>query len=93
MCSAGSKRPPRACERLFDTLKQQRDKISEADRPLVDQTLAQRAALLDRLKALLPLDTYGLNIRHHGDFNLGRMLIVKDDIFITGFRGRPPPIA
>ncbi len=80
-------------ERLFDVLKQQRDKISEADRPLVDQTLAQRAALLDRLKALLPLDTSGLNIRHHGDFNLGRMLIVKDDIFITGFRGRPPPTA
>ena len=76
-------------ERLFDTLKQQRDKISEADRPLVDQTLAQRAALLDRLKALLPLDTSGLNIRHHGDFNLGRMLIVKDDIFITGFEGDP----
>ncbi len=76
-------------ERLFDTLKQQRDKISEADRPLVDQTLAQRAALLDRLKTLLPLDTSGLNIRHHGDFNLGRMLIVKDDIFITGFEGDP----
>ncbi|THD50276.1 MAG: maltose alpha-D-glucosyltransferase [Bradyrhizobium sp.] len=76
-------------ERLFDTLKQQRDKINEADRPLVDQTLAQRAALLDRLKALLPLDTSGLNIRHHGDFNLGRMLIVKDDIFITGFEGDP----
>jgi maltose alpha-D-glucosyltransferase / alpha-amylase len=76
-------------ERLFDVLKQQRDKISEADRPLVDQTLAQRAALLDRLKALLPLDSCGLNIRHHGDFNLGRMLIVKDDIFITGFEGDP----
>jgi maltose alpha-D-glucosyltransferase/alpha-amylase len=76
-------------ERLFDTLKQQRDKISEADRPLVDQTLAQRAALHDRLKTLLPLDTSGLNIRHHGDFNLGRMLIVKDDIFITGFEGDP----
>jgi maltose alpha-D-glucosyltransferase/alpha-amylase len=76
-------------ECLFDVLKQQRDKISEADRPLVDQTLAQRAALHDRLKALLPLDTCGLNIRHHGDFNLGRMLIVKDDIFITGFEGDP----
>jgi maltose alpha-D-glucosyltransferase/alpha-amylase len=76
-------------ERLFDVLKQQRDKITEADRPLVDQTLAQRAALHDRLKALLPLDTGGLNIRHHGDFNLGRMLIVKDDIFITGFEGDP----
>ncbi len=74
-------------EHVFDALKQQRDKINEADRPLVDQMLAQRAALHDRLKALLSIDTDGLNIRHHGDFNLGRMLIVKDDIFITGFEG------
>jgi maltose alpha-D-glucosyltransferase/alpha-amylase len=76
-------------ERVFDALKQQRDTIREADRPLVDQTLAQRAALHKRLKALLPLDIGGLNIRHHGDFDLGRMLIVKDDIFITGFEGEP----
>jgi maltose alpha-D-glucosyltransferase/alpha-amylase len=76
-------------EHLFDALKQQQDKISEADRALADQTLAQRAALHDRLKALLPLEPCGLNIRHHGDFNLGRMLIVKDDIFITGFEGDP----
>ena len=31
----------------------------------------------------------GLNIRHHGDFHLGQMLIVKDDIFIIDFEGEP----
>src|SRR5258708_28902180 len=31
----------------------------------------------------------GLNIRQHGDFHLGQMLIVKDDIFITDFEGEP----
>ena len=76
-------------ERVFDALRQQRDEISEADRPLVDQFLAQRAILRDHLKALLPPDTDGLNIRHHGDLALGRMLIVKDDICITGFEGDP----
>jgi maltose alpha-D-glucosyltransferase / alpha-amylase len=76
-------------ELIFDALNQQRDKISEADRPLVDQTLAQRTTLHDHLTALLPPETYGLNIRQHGDFNLARMLIVKDDIFITGFEGDP----
>ena len=74
-------------ERVFDALKHQRDKIIEADRPLVDQILAQRTTLHDRLKGLLPPDAGGLNIRHHGYFNLGRMLIVKDDFFITGFEG------
>jgi maltose alpha-D-glucosyltransferase / alpha-amylase len=37
----------------------------------------------------LPDDTDGLNIRLHGDFHLGQMLIVKDDIFIIDFEGEP----
>jgi maltose alpha-D-glucosyltransferase/alpha-amylase len=76
-------------ERVFDTLKQKRDTLKEADRLLVDQILAQRAALHDRLCALLPQDIDCLNIRHHGDFHLGQMLIVKDDIFIIDFEGEP----
>jgi maltose alpha-D-glucosyltransferase / alpha-amylase len=74
-------------DRVFDMLEQQRGAIREADRALTDQALAQRATLRDRLKALLPPDIDGLNIRHHGNFDLSRMLIVKDDIFIIGFEG------
>jgi maltose alpha-D-glucosyltransferase/alpha-amylase len=74
-------------KRLFDVLKQRRDTIRETDRLLVDQVFAQRDSLHDRLSGLLPLDIDSLNIRHHGDFNLGRLLIVKDDIFIIGFEG------
>jgi maltose alpha-D-glucosyltransferase/alpha-amylase len=76
-------------ERVFDTLKRRRDTVKEADRQLIDQALAQRTALHDRLSALLPRDIDGLNIRHHGDFHLGQMLIVKDDIFIIDFEGEP----
>jgi maltose alpha-D-glucosyltransferase/alpha-amylase len=76
-------------ERVFDTLTQRRDSFREADRPLVDKFLAQHDVLPDRLKALLPRDGDSLNIRHHGDFHLGQMLIVKDDIFIIDFEGEP----
>jgi maltose alpha-D-glucosyltransferase/alpha-amylase len=76
-------------ERVFDALKQRRETIKEADRLLVDQILAQRASLHERLSALLPPDVDGLNIRHHGDFHLGQILIVKDDIFIIDFEGEP----
>jgi maltose alpha-D-glucosyltransferase/alpha-amylase len=74
-------------ERIFAALKERRDALKEADRPLVDRVLAQRETLHDRLHALLPPEIDGLNIRLHGDFHLGQILIVKDDIFITDFGG------
>jgi maltose alpha-D-glucosyltransferase / alpha-amylase len=76
-------------ERVFDTLKQRRDTLKEADRLLADQLLARHDTLPDRLKALLPRDIDGLNIRHHGDLHLGQLLVVKDDVFIIDFDGGP----
>ena len=76
-------------ERVFEALKQRRETIREADRLLVDQALAQHANLHERLNELLPPDLDSLNIRIHGDLDLGRILIVKDDIFIIGFGGEP----
>jgi maltose alpha-D-glucosyltransferase/alpha-amylase len=76
-------------ERVFDALERRRDAVKEVDRQLIDQMLAQRPALYDRLSALLPQTIDGLNIRHHGDFHLGQMLIVRDDIFIIDFEGEP----
>src|SRR5581483_10455543 len=30
-----------------------------------------------------------IKIRHHGDFHLGQMLVVKDDVYIIDFEGEP----
>jgi maltose alpha-D-glucosyltransferase/alpha-amylase len=76
-------------ERVCDALKQRRAAVRESDRVLIDQLLAQRETLNERVGALLPPDIGGLNIRHHGDFHLGQMLIAKDDIFIIDFEGEP----
>ncbi|MEH2482900.1 maltose alpha-D-glucosyltransferase/alpha-amylase [Nitrobacteraceae bacterium AZCC 2146] len=81
-------------ELAFEGLEHRRGAAKESDRALIDELLALRVGLRDRLVALLPDNIDGLKIRHHGDFHLGQMLIVKDDIFIIDFEGEPRrPIA
>ncbi len=76
-------------EPVFSLLAQRRNNAAEQDRGLIDAVLALRNDLRDTLARLLPEDIDGLKIRHHGDFHLGQMLIVKDDIFIIDFEGEP----
>jgi maltose alpha-D-glucosyltransferase/alpha-amylase len=76
-------------EHAFEGMQQRRASAKESDRTLIDQVLEQRGSLRGRLEALLPETVDGLKIRLHGDFHLGQMLIVKDDIFIIDFEGEP----
>jgi maltose alpha-D-glucosyltransferase / alpha-amylase len=81
-------------ELVFEALRPRLNAAKEADRALIEQVLALRSGLRERLLDLLPPNTDGLNIRHHGDFHLGQMLVVKDDIYIIDFEGEPRrPIA
>jgi maltose alpha-D-glucosyltransferase/alpha-amylase len=73
--------------RVFHTLRQRRNSFGEADRTMIDEFLAQQDTLHSRLHGLMSTGVNGFNSRLHGDFHLGRVLIVKDDVFITGFEG------
>jgi maltose alpha-D-glucosyltransferase/alpha-amylase len=73
--------------RVFEALRHHREATRDSDRALLDRVLAARETFSDRLAALLPTDIDGLNIRLHGDFRLAHLLIVKDDIFFSGFDG------
>ena len=75
--------------RTLDELARRRSNLSDNDRQLVDGLLSYRASLPARLGELLPASADAMKIRHHGDFHLGQMLIVKDDVFIIDFEGEP----
>ena len=76
-------------DRAFDELARRRTDLAERDRQLIDSLLSCRAELPEQLRELLPESIGAMKIRHHGDFHLGQMLIVKDDVFIIDFEGEP----
>jgi maltose alpha-D-glucosyltransferase/alpha-amylase len=76
-------------EHVFDDLARRRRELGERDLQAVDALIAQRERLAGYLDRLLPEHVEGMKIRHHGDFHLGQMLIVKDDVFIIDFEGEP----
>src|SRR5262249_15505814 len=75
--------------RVLDELAHHRTELREHDRAAVEALLAQRGSLASRLDHLLPRRVDAMKVRHHRDFHLGQMLIVKDDIFIIDFEGEP----
>jgi len=70
-------------------LTRRRSDLTENDRQLADALLSHRVSLPARLRELLPDDIDAVKIRHHGDFHLGQMLIVRDDVVIIDFEGEP----
>ena len=79
----------RRAGRALGELARRRSEWAENDRQLVDALLSYRDSLPARLRELLPETVDAMKIRHHGDFHLGQMLIVKDDVAIIDFEGEP----
>jgi maltose alpha-D-glucosyltransferase/alpha-amylase len=75
--------------RVLEELSRRRGDFTESDGDLIESLLSHRDRLPTRLRELLPEKLDALKIRHHGDFHLGQMLVVKDDVFIIDFEGEP----
>ncbi len=78
-----------AVERVLADLQHRRSHLPEAAREAADALLQRRDAAFARMGELLPPSIQAVKIRHHGDFHLGQLLIVKDDVFIIDFEGEP----
>jgi maltose alpha-D-glucosyltransferase/alpha-amylase len=79
----------RRTQRTFAKLAQRKHAMEGTDLALVDAILATEPSLPKYLRELLPETVQAMKIRHHGDFHLGQMLIVKDDVVILDFEGEP----
>ncbi len=79
----------RRADRTLDQLARGQSDATADERQLIQKLVSVRHALPAIVDELLPETVDALKICHHGDFHLGQMLIVKDDVFIIDFEGEP----
>jgi maltose alpha-D-glucosyltransferase / alpha-amylase len=76
-------------EFVFDELVRRQASLNDVDRALIDALIPHHDLLRARLRELFPDTIDAMKIRHHGDFHLGQMLVVKEDVVIIDFEGEP----
>jgi maltose alpha-D-glucosyltransferase/alpha-amylase len=75
--------------RTVALLDRKRRDLGDSDRPLADRVLQASDAITSHIRRLLPPSISAAKIRHHGDFHLGQIIVVKDDAIILDFEGEP----
>jgi maltose alpha-D-glucosyltransferase/alpha-amylase len=75
--------------RVHERLSAERERLAETDRAMATQLLDRMRDLEQMLQRYAPEKLDARKISHHGDFHLGQMLIVKDDVSIIDFEGEP----
>jgi trehalose synthase-fused probable maltokinase len=73
----------------LDQLERRQEGLNDSVRALVQTLLAQRDALMGRIRACICGHLDAVKTRYHGDYHLGRVLLVNNDVVITDFEGAP----
>ncbi|MBV9556418.1 MAG: maltose alpha-D-glucosyltransferase [Pseudolabrys sp.] len=73
---------------VFELL-ERRSSTLGAGKAEADILFQHRVAILAAIEGYRGLTIDAVNIRHHGDFHLGQVLIAKDDAYLLDFEGEP----
>lgn len=71
----------------LNLLERRQEELAESVRGLAQTLLAQRNALTNRLQTCISGHFNGVKIRYHGNYRLGKVLLVKNDFVIIDFEG------